>query len=200
VIDRQTKHRHRAAALPPEERRAAIIAATLPLLIAHGTAITTRQIAEAACIAEGTIFRVFPDKESLIAAAVEEAFDPAPIEAEFRAVDRSLSLVDRLEAAVAILQRRFIDIGRLMIAVGTTQAPGARWGEQRTPPSLSPLAELFEPDRAMLRQDPIQAAQLLRGLSFAGTHPALVGADPLTPAEIVSVLLDGIRTRPEQTC
>ena len=56
--------RTRATALPPSERRAEIVAATLPLLLAHGAAVTTRQIAEAAGIAEGTIFRVFPDKES----------------------------------------------------------------------------------------------------------------------------------------
>ena len=67
--------RTRATALPPSERRAEIIAATLPLVLAHGAAVTTRQIAEAAGIAEGTIFRVFPDKESLIEAVVESAFD-----------------------------------------------------------------------------------------------------------------------------
>ena len=88
--------RSRAAALPPDERRAAIVAATLPLLLAHGARVTTRQIAEAAGIAEGTIFRVFPDKESLIEAAIETAFDPAPIEAALRAIDPSLPLEARL--------------------------------------------------------------------------------------------------------
>ena len=74
--------RTRATALPPSERRAEIIAATLPLLLAHGASVTTRQIAEAAGIAEGTIFRVFPDKESLIEAVVEprlrHALRPTP--------------------------------------------------------------------------------------------------------------------------
>ena len=84
--------RPRAAALPPQARRAAIIDATVVLLIAHGTTITTRQIAEAAGIAEGTIFRVFADKESLIAAAIEQAFDPAPVDAELRAIDATLPL------------------------------------------------------------------------------------------------------------
>ena len=46
-----------------------------PLVLAHGSAVTTRQIAEAAEVAEGTIFRVFPDKVSLVEAVVGEAHD-----------------------------------------------------------------------------------------------------------------------------
>ncbi|MGH8921738.1 MAG: TetR/AcrR family transcriptional regulator [Actinomycetes bacterium] len=203
MIAQQTGHvRRRAAALPPEERRAAIIASTVRLLVAHGTDITTKQIADAARVAEGTIFRVFPDKESLIAAAVDAAFDPAPLEAQLRAIDRTLPLEPRLEVAVAILQRRYRDIGRLMVAVGRTNAPGARWGERprRPPPMLDALTEVFEPDRDRLRRDPLQAARLLRGLAFAGTHPAVVVGEDWSAAEIVSVVLDGIRARPEAPC
>ncbi len=64
--------------MPPEERRAAIVAATLPLLLERGLPLTTREIAEAAGIAEGTIFRVFPDKEAVVEATVEAAFDQGP--------------------------------------------------------------------------------------------------------------------------
>ena len=67
----------RAAALPPEERRAALVETTLHLLIEHGPSVTTRQIAEAAGIAEGTIFRAFPDKEHLIEAVVERVLEPS---------------------------------------------------------------------------------------------------------------------------
>ena len=44
------------------------------------------------------------------------------------------------------------------------------------------------------------AAQLLRGLTFVGTHPALLVEEPLSTGEIVSVLLDGIRKRPGLPC
>jgi hypothetical protein len=40
---------------------------------------------------------------------------------------------------------------------------------------------------------------LLRGLTLAGTHPALTADDgPIAPEEIVSILLDGMRNRAEQ--
>jgi hypothetical protein len=43
-----------------------------------------------------------------------------------------------------------------------------------------------------LRRDPLASAQLFRGLIFAASHPALAD-EPLPPAEIVTLLLDGIR-------
>jgi hypothetical protein len=47
-----------------------------------------------------------------------------------------------------------------------------------------------------LRRTPTEAAQLLRGLTLAGTHPALIAdGRRMSPEEIVSLLLDGMRKR-----
>ena len=192
--------RVRATALPAAERRAEIVAATLPLLMAHGAALTTRQIAEAAGIAEGTIFRVFADKDALIEAVVDAAFDPAPTEAALREIDRSLPLEARLTEAVDILRRRVANIFQLMSAVGMLQSgPRAGVAKLRSQPGLGVLAELFEPDRDRLRRDPEVAAHLLRGLTLVGTHPALTLDAPMPSDEIVSLVLDGIRRPPAPT-
>ena len=182
----------RAAALPPEERRAAIIAATLPLLLEHGSGVTTKMIAVAAGIAEGTIFRAFPDKETLIEAAVETAFDPAPMEAALAEIDAALPFEERLAEAVAIVQRRLTNIWRLASTVGVDKVPDAR----RRPTDVAGLVALFQSERERLDRDPVVAARMLRALTLAVSHPALVHDDPMSPAEIVSLLLDGIRRRP----
>jgi AcrR family transcriptional regulator len=191
----------RAAPLPATERRAAIIAATLPLLLAHGSSVTTRQIAAAAGIAEGTIFRVFPDIESLFQATVDAAYDPAQIATELAAISGSASFERRLIEGVRILQNRLTSVWQLMSISGMPRpaAIGAVRARQIDRPDVAALVALFEPYRNRIRRSPEAAAQLLRGLTLAGTHPALAPDDgPMPPEEIVAMLLDGVRNRSRQ--
>jgi len=187
--------RTRAAALPPDERRAAIVSVTVPLLLEHGPAVTTRQIAEAAGIAEGTIFRVFADKETLVWAAIESAFEARPLVAALDAIDRAAPLEQRLTDAVVILQRRMLDVWRLLSAVELSRVPDDRREliDRHGPPTIAAITALFEPDRAALRLDPQAAAHALKRITLASSHPAIVADDGLSPAEIVTLLLDGIR-------
>lgn len=189
----------RAAPLPPEVRRASIIAAALPLIRIHGTAVTTAQIAMAAGIAEGTLFRVFPDKDTLISAALQTAFDPAPAERELAAIDPDLELRHRLIIAVDILRRRVEAIWQLMAILGMTAVHTAV-ASQPVPGNdgvMRLLAALFEPHQDELRCDPAHAARLLRMMTFAGAHPKINEGIPLTSPDVVAVLLDGIRVRHE---
>ena len=179
-----------------EDRRDMIVDAAIPLLLEHGRDMTTKQIAEAAGIAEGTIFRVFKDKQALIDAVVEAAIDPAPTEAALRQVDLGQPLEARLIDAVEILRRRVADIFQLMSAVGAMHGTDPRPTSKPRVPSLAALASLFEPDRHRLSRDPQAAAHLLRGLTLVGTHPLMIDAEPMTSAEIVALVLDGVRAHP----
>lgn len=196
----------RAPPLPPEARRASIIAATVPLLRRYGKTVTTAQIAMASGIAEGTLFRVFVDKESLIQAAIASAFDPRPAERELDKIDLELGPRDRLIAAVEIMQRRVGEIWQLISILGLPPpAPdpdtGVPPGAKRIGPSLDGgqrrFIAMLEPFRDDLRCDPEHGARLLRIMTFAGTHPRITDGMPLTAAEIVAVVLDGVRVRPD---
>src|SRR4051794_23625676 len=115
--------RGRARPLSPEERRDGLIDATLNLLREHGRAVTTRQIAEAAGVAEGTIFRVFETKEELIDAAIARAFEPGGLVERVREIDPEEPLQDRLVTLVSIMQQRFRASFDLMKKVGMVRPP-----------------------------------------------------------------------------
>ena len=186
----QIQGRARAAALPVEERRTAIIAAALPLFLEQGAAVTTREIAQAAGIAEGTIFRVFDDKTALLDAVIAAALDPAPTEAAIEEIDATLPFGDRLVAAVEILRQRVLYVFNVFSAAsGTTRGSGTAPGSAELPG----LTAIFESEADHLSRAPAEAARVLRGLTFACVHPAFGTDSPLTSEAIVAVLLDGIR-------
>ncbi|MFB9677560.1 TetR/AcrR family transcriptional regulator [Streptosporangium vulgare] len=193
-----TSTSQRAAPLPPDERRAALIASTLSLVLAEGPDVSTRQIAQAAGVAEGTIFRVFSTKDELVNAALASAYDSSPLLEELKTIDRTTSLEVRLVAAVEILQRRTARIFRLVDAIGLKAVEAGRNSKNLSDESAligQILTDLIEPARERLQFEPREAARRLQLLTIACTHPRLVLNDPVAAPEIVSMLLDGVRLR-----
>jgi AcrR family transcriptional regulator len=185
----------RAPSLSPDERRAAILAAAVPLLMEHGHATTTKQIADAAGIAEGTVFRVFATKHDLIDAALDTVFDPTVLLTQLAEVSADQPLRGRLLEVATRLQAHFLDIFRLMTSLGIPPPASKHRGNQVADWKARAndlMIALVTPDAAQLRVPPAQVIRLLRLLTFAGSHPHITEHQMLTPAEIVEVILDGV--------
>ena len=186
----------RAKPLSPDDRRAALVDATVPLLLEHGRAVTTRQIADAAGIAEGTIFRVFESKDDLVTAALEHALDLDPFIAQLQQVDPDQDLGAMLLEVVELFQRRFARVFQLMTRMGMVGPPKAhRHMESEREQVAVILQALAEPHRDALRVPPGQLMHMVRLLTFSGTHPHISDGNPLSAEEIVDTVLHGVLKR-----
>ena len=183
----------RARPMTPDDRRQALVDATIPLLHEHGRSVTTKQIADAAGVAEGTIFRVFDSKDDLVAAAVEEALDMEPFLADLERVDLDQDLRGRLTDLCTLLQIRFRGIFLLMSVMGMVGPPRAhRHMEDGRRRAEKIMVSAIESDAGQLTCTPVQLVHMLRMLTFSGTHPHISDGHILTPVEIVGTLLDGV--------
>lgn len=191
--------RERAKPLAPEERRAAIIAAARPLLLEHGRRTTTRLVADAAGIAEGTIFRVFPTKEELFEAVLDAEFEPGSFLEAVERIDLDQPLRDRMIAVTTLLQRRFISIFQLMIALAVPRPPTRqRADELHRRLANEGAIRVLEPDADRFRVPAQEVVRLLRLLTFSGSHPHISEQRPMSPEEIVDVILHGVLARDEE--
>lgn len=173
--------------MPFEERRRSIVDAAIPLLMEHGEQVTTRHVADAAGIAEGTLFRVFPDKDSLLSAVIDQILDPEPLEEALAAIDAGQPLATVVAQAAELSQRRGADVWQVISRIG-------KRGEEpaRRPMAESPaLIRVFEAHRAELTVPPRAAARNLRAITLAMSHPLLV-EQPATPGEIARLFLHGV--------
>lgn len=193
--------RRRAPGMSPERRREMIIAAALPLIAEHGSAVTTSRVAKAAGIGEATIFRVFADKDELLDACIAEVLRPDTALDGIASVPLDQPLADRLIEAAAALEAH---LGRIRDVLGALHNPARL--ERRPRPAadgtlsrensqrdvLEAVTALFEPDADALRLPPAQLARLFIGQLYGR---GVGRSEDLTMEQIVDLFLNGALTR-----
>jgi AcrR family transcriptional regulator len=182
--------------MSPDDRRQAIISATTDLVLEHGPAATTRQIADACGIAEGTLFRVFESKDDILAAVVEQLLDPRFVIDEIEAIAPKDNAADTIRALAAVVDESTTRIRSVMMALHTAQNDTERrrhhgpldknkfFDDQAAIGEA--MACVLSPHRAELRVDPETAATFLRTTVFAGSLPAI---PQLNDSEVFTNLL-----------
>jgi AcrR family transcriptional regulator len=179
--------------MAPQQRRDTIVRAALPLVLEHGRAVTTKQIADAAGIAEGTVFRAFDTKDDLVDAVVAAAFDMEPYIEAVERLDGSGSLDDVLTRLAQLQIDRFAHVFRLLSVLGVQGPPKhevhADWLERIAQAHRGLLARHTDE----LRLTPREVMRYVRLLAFSGSNPHITDGRTLTAAEIVSLVLDGAR-------
>ncbi|GAA1733934.1 TetR/AcrR family transcriptional regulator [Isoptericola hypogeus] len=194
--------------MTPDDRRAAIVDAVLPLVGERGVDVTSRELADAAGVAEGTIFRAFGDKLTLVGAVAVEglhrASGPEETRTELAAIDRTLPLEDRLTEVIELGRRRMADVVRWMSVLrmlhhrtgGGTPPEHVRdfrshlleQRELQRRATVEGLTSVLAPDAHRLRV-PLDVAIALLEASIAGTHGRI---DHLVPAPSASVVADAL--------
>jgi AcrR family transcriptional regulator len=190
-----TTKTHRAKPLSVEDRREAIVDVVVPLLLEFGSEVTTRQIAVRAGVAEGTLFRAFGDKDSIIRAAVERFMDPLPLRAMLRSIDTDLPLEQKVHDIVFHLRARFEGVIGIMAASGMTGRPP---GLDVRSGFAELLADVLADEIPRLRIDVTHATHFIRLVAFASSIGHLNREAPFTTDELTDLILHGIAANREK--
>lgn len=189
----------RAAPLPREQRRRALLDATRPLLIKHGPGVSTRRIAEAAGIAEGTIFRVFATKQDLLNETIVDALAPDATLARLADLADAPDLMALATGIVAALQQQAQDTRTLLALVEHPLVAGAdaaacpvpRHGERHRG-VVDAIEALLVARATELSVPPRAAAGALYALGFGSTMAVTPSGTPPAPDRVAHLLLHGI--------
>jgi AcrR family transcriptional regulator len=191
-VDAKLEQAPRPLRRDAERNRQRILAAARVLIAEQGLGVSHDQLAEAADVAVGTVYRRFPDKESLIDALFTEKMDDVVDSAK-----AALSIADPWQALVtfmvSLLQLHARNRGLKELSLGTTRGMALACRSQ----------EQLEPVVAELIDRCHQAKVLREGISVPDVVliSVMVGAvmdtagcvDPDLWRRSLAIALDGLR-------
>jgi AcrR family transcriptional regulator len=172
----------------------AILEAAAGVLAGRGEQASMSDVAAAAGVARATVYRYFPNRESLLEALGRLALQDAGDRLGAARLDE-VAVHDGLERAV----RALVTVGDAFVVLARDRGrPGTGEFEERI---AAPVRDLLARGQRLREvRDDVPAAWLTEALfglviSVMGSHPELGGED--TIAAIASIFLDGARARRE---
>ncbi|GAA1967647.1 hypothetical protein GCM10009717_38270 [Agromyces allii] len=164
--------------------------AAIPLLVQYGRDVTSKQLAEAAGVAEGTLYSVFADKDELVHDSIHRHIEATSMVDAIREIPASSELDDVIRTIVELTQHRTEQIFALVAILGFHERTPDQ--AKRRPPDNEPviqaITDMLLPHRDQLTVSPRRAAQFIRYATFSMTHPMITNGD-IVPAEEISALL-----------
>lgn len=193
--------------MAPEERRQAIIDATTQLVLDIGPEVTTRQIADACGLAEGTLFRAFESKRDILKAVVEHIIDPAGILDQIASLPDDQPLPDVIAALVDSVDSAMRRVRSVMAALHSQ----LREDQPHGPPNdkdrskffarhaqlMGAMTQVMDPYAGELRVAPDVAAAFIQTTVFASALP-MVGEKIDDRAILTDLLIHALVKEP--TC
>lgn|GEM_PF-5130952 len=192
--------KQRAKRLPRAKRRESIIAVAIPLLIKKGDSLVVAEVADAAKVAEATVFKVFPTRDSLIQACIQSVIDTDELQEQLlqgrgkAPQDVNSELADISET----LRNYFLSALSILRSIGSPKSQSLEVGTRQL---IEPVDSLIQ-EEFVLRFGSADRTKFTRGFQmiFVGTIYSsatreLAGLDTPKTNELIQTLLHGINVR-----
>ncbi len=167
--------------------------------------MTTRELAAAAGVAEGTLFSVFEDKHSLLMAVIQRRLDPRPVREQLARFVGDGALEEGLVGVANVILPSIADVHPLVVALHgiAGQACENRLGgkgaiREWLGAVSDAVVAVTTPHAAELRVTPARFSHMFSTLLFASRMPHLAAEDRASAEDIVRFCLRGALKSPQE--